>query len=189
MCITNRTEQWLNIQSYTLHISLWQVYWLCDWQDTCYWEYMHHCQRDDQLNYNNTLKFVPTMEVSGNEKAKNVKYLTYMTFNQTTHHWGIFWNRMRPLAPGRSSADAPRRRSADEPWAQFDRWALGAVWLMSPGRSMNNEPWAQFDRWARHIFNYRAQWNGKFQRQSRDLSERFTQIHGYLDIIIWLIAL
>ena len=26
------------------------------------------------------------MEVSGNEKAKNVKYLTYMTFNQTTHH-------------------------------------------------------------------------------------------------------
>ena len=80
---------------------------------------------------------------------------------------GIFWNRMRPLAPGRSSADAPRRRSADEPWAQFDRWALGAVWLMSPGRSMNIEPWAQFDRWARHIFNYRAQWNGKFQRQSR----------------------
>ena len=47
---------------------------------------MHHCQRDDQLNYNDTLKFVPTMEVSGNEKAKNVKYLTYMTFNQTTHH-------------------------------------------------------------------------------------------------------
>ena len=34
---------------------------------------------------------------------------------------GIFWNRMRPLAPGRSSADAPRRRSADEPCAQFDR--------------------------------------------------------------------
>ena len=56
----------------------------------------------------------------------------------------IFGGRMRPLAPGRSSADAPRRRSADEPWAQFDRWALGAVWLMSPGRSMNNEPWAQF---------------------------------------------
>ena len=40
----------------------------------------------DQLNYNDMLKFVPTMEVSGNEKAKNVKYLTYMTFNQTTHH-------------------------------------------------------------------------------------------------------
>ena len=31
------------------------------------------------INYNNgTLKFVTTMEVSGNEKAKNVKYLPYM---------------------------------------------------------------------------------------------------------------
>ena len=45
-----------------------------------------HASLSNQLNYNNTLKFVPTMEVSGNEKAKNVKYLTYMTFNQTTHH-------------------------------------------------------------------------------------------------------
>ena len=31
----------------------------------------------------------------------------------------IFGGRMRPLAPGRSSADAPGRRSADEPWAQI----------------------------------------------------------------------
>ena len=30
------------------------------------------------ISYNDTLKFVPTMEVSGNEKAKNVKYLPYM---------------------------------------------------------------------------------------------------------------
>ena len=38
---------------------------------------MHHCEWIDQL-YNDTLNFVPTMEVSGNEKAKNVKYLPFM---------------------------------------------------------------------------------------------------------------
>ena len=30
------------------------------------------------ISYNDTLNFVPTMEVSGNEKAKYVKYLPYM---------------------------------------------------------------------------------------------------------------
>ena len=30
------------------------------------------------ISYNDTLNFVPTMEVSGNEKAKNVKYLPFM---------------------------------------------------------------------------------------------------------------
>ena len=30
------------------------------------------------ISYNGTLNFVPTMEVSGNEKAKNVKYLPFM---------------------------------------------------------------------------------------------------------------
>ena len=81
-------------------------------------------------------------------------YLTCDTMH-TWHIWHvtsnlacIFGGRMRPLAPGRSSADAPRRRSADEPWAQFDRWALGAVWPMSPGRSLTDEPWAQYEQWA-----------------------------------------
>ena len=63
----------------------------------------------------------------------------------------IFGGRMRPLAPGRSSADAPRRRSVDEPWAQIGGWALGAVWLMRPGRNFTDEP--------SHICKYSAQWN------------------------------
>ena len=49
-------------------------------------------------------------------------------------------------------------------WAQFDRWALN---------------WGSLTDEHSHIFNYRAQWNGK----SHDLSERFMQINTYLDII------
>ena len=30
------------------------------------------------ISYSDALNFVPTMEVSGNEKAKNVKYLSYI---------------------------------------------------------------------------------------------------------------
>ena len=144
---------------------------------------------NDRLTSTNVIwRYLPTQKICDDNGYVCEQHLLANDTSKTSSCRGIFWNRMRPLAPGRSSADAPRRRSADEPWAQFDRWALGAVWLMSPGRSLNDEPWAQFDRWARHIFNYRAQWNGKFQPQSHDLSKRFTQIHGYLDII-WLITL
>ena len=85
---------------------------------------------------------------------------------------GIFWKRMRPGAFRRMCTGADRRMSpgrslTDEPWAQFDWWALGAIWTMSHGRNFTDEP--------SHICNYRAHWNGKFQRQSRDLSERFMQ--------------
>ena len=36
------------------------------------------------------------------------------------------------LRPGAVWRMSPGRRSADEPWAQFDRWALGAILPMSP---------------------------------------------------------
>ena len=36
------------------------------------------------------------------------------------------------LRPGAVRRMSPGRRSADEPWAQFDPWALGAILPMSP---------------------------------------------------------
>ena len=34
--------------------------------------------------------------------------------------------------PGADRRMSPERRSTDEPWTQFDRWALGAILPMSP---------------------------------------------------------
>ena len=44
------------------------------------------------------------------------------------------------LRPGAVRRMSPGRSSTDEPWAQFDWWALGAVWTLSLGRNLTDEP-------------------------------------------------
>ena len=69
------------------------------------------------ISYNDTLNFVPTIEVSGNEKANNVKYLPYCIHDRSdSTHWNsitFVWLSIKP-----NVAQTSYKRGTDVTW----RW-------------------------------------------------------------------